>query len=79
MCYCLDARSVEMLRRLCAEVAAIRIDKAVPPAAVSIKSLDTVFFATNPSQVLYCLEVTYALLMPAYNPTGEEVWDFQVE
>ncbi|CAG5097169.1 Similar to Usp9x: Probable ubiquitin carboxyl-terminal hydrolase FAF-X (Mus musculus) [Cotesia congregata] len=40
-------------------------------------SVDTLFFAVSPSQVLYNLEVLYTLLMPALDPTSEKAFEFQ--
>lgn len=40
--------------------------------------LDAVFFGSSPSQVLYNLEVAFALLMPAQNPSSKEAFEFQV-
>ncbi|XP_067107993.1 ubiquitin carboxyl-terminal hydrolase 9X isoform X3 [Osmerus mordax] len=40
-------------------------------------SLDSRFFGPSPSQVLYLIEVVYALLMPASGTLGEEACDFQ--
>lgn len=40
-------------------------------------SVDTLFFAASPSEVLYNLEVLYTLLMPALDPTSEKAFEFQ--
>ncbi|MEQ2196315.1 hypothetical protein XENOCAPTIV_010855 [Xenoophorus captivus] len=40
-------------------------------------SLDSRFFGPSPSQVLYLIEVVYALLMPASATLGEDASDFQ--
>ncbi|XP_063973678.1 probable ubiquitin carboxyl-terminal hydrolase FAF-X isoform X2 [Diachasmimorpha longicaudata] len=41
-------------------------------------SVDTLFFAASPSQVLYNLEVLYTLLMPALDPLSEKAFEFQL-
>ncbi|XP_046391897.1 probable ubiquitin carboxyl-terminal hydrolase FAF-X isoform X3 [Ischnura elegans] len=41
-------------------------------------ALGSVFFAPSPSQVLYHLEVMYAMLMPAIDPTSEKAFDYQL-
>ncbi|PSN47507.1 putative ubiquitin carboxyl-terminal hydrolase FAF-X [Blattella germanica] len=40
-------------------------------------SVESLFFGTSPSQVLYHLEVMYALLMPALDPLSEKAFEFQ--
>ncbi|XP_049853945.1 probable ubiquitin carboxyl-terminal hydrolase FAF-X isoform X1 [Schistocerca gregaria] len=40
-------------------------------------TVDNMFFASSPSQVLYNLEVMYALLMPALDPMSEKAFEFQ--
>ncbi|XP_071440611.1 ubiquitin carboxyl-terminal hydrolase 9X isoform X2 [Hetaerina americana] len=50
-----------------------------PPASQEETSTPgSVFFAPSPSQVLYHLEVVYALLMPAIDPTSEKAFEFQL-
>ncbi|XP_071839115.1 ubiquitin carboxyl-terminal hydrolase 9X-like isoform X3 [Apostichopus japonicus] len=61
-----DARIVEQLQEVCASA-----------AENNTQSLESVFFGTSPSQVLYFLEVVYAMLMPAKAPTGPEAFKFQ--
>ncbi|KAK7070589.1 putative ubiquitin carboxyl-terminal hydrolase FAF-X [Halocaridina rubra] len=40
-------------------------------------SLENLFFQSTPSQVLYYLQVMYALLMPAHNPMSDKALEFQ--
>ncbi|KAG1670256.1 putative ubiquitin carboxyl-terminal hydrolase FAF-X [Nymphon striatum] len=65
-----DRDTVDKLRSLCMDQAKSQ-DQSVNPA------LQNVFFGSSPSQILYNLEVVYALLMPALNPMSEEALDFQ--
>ncbi|XP_023706840.1 probable ubiquitin carboxyl-terminal hydrolase FAF-X isoform X1 [Cryptotermes secundus] len=44
---------------------------------VSSTSVESLFFGTSPSQVLYHLEVMYALLMPALDPLSDKAFEFQ--
>lgn len=41
-------------------------------------NVDTLFFTTSASQVLYNLEVLYTLLMPALDPMSDKAFEFQV-
>ncbi|XP_046668911.1 probable ubiquitin carboxyl-terminal hydrolase FAF-X isoform X3 [Homalodisca vitripennis] len=41
-------------------------------------TVDNMFFCDSPSQVLYNLEVLYALLMPAADPLSEKAFEFQM-
>lgn len=66
---------VEKLRTICSEAAAGHPDKPTAPSA----KLEVLLFGSQPSQVLYILEVVYALLMPAYHHNSEDTWYFQVE
>jgi hypothetical protein len=71
---------VESLRKICAEVAlqaTTGADRSPTSGNVPTK-LDSVFFNQKSTQIWYSLEVTYALLMPAYNTVSEEVCEFQV-
>ncbi|XP_074657837.1 ubiquitin carboxyl-terminal hydrolase 9X-like [Tubulanus polymorphus] len=40
--------------------------------------LETIFFSSAVSSVVYNLEVTYALLMPSLDPSSEEAFEFQM-
>uniref|UniRef100_T1IZS4 ubiquitinyl hydrolase 1 n=1 Tax=Strigamia maritima TaxID=126957 RepID=T1IZS4_STRMM len=65
-----DVKSADSLRALCLDHAKLG-DQSLSA------TLESVFFASSPSQVLYSLEVTYSLLMPALNPMSEEAFEFQ--
>ncbi|XP_035221479.1 probable ubiquitin carboxyl-terminal hydrolase FAF-X isoform X2 [Stegodyphus dumicola] len=65
-----DAHTYERLKTICLENSKLG-DRSPSP------SLESIFFAPSPSQVLYTLEVVYTLLMPAHNPMSEEAQNFQ--
>lgn len=65
-----DAHTVETLKSICLDHSKLG-DQSLSP------TLESVFFAASPSQVLYNLEVAYTLLMPAHNPLAEEAQSFQ--
>ncbi|XP_064639618.1 probable ubiquitin carboxyl-terminal hydrolase FAF-X isoform X3 [Lineus longissimus] len=65
-----DTHVIERLRAMCLDLSK-RGEQSLSP------TLESLYFATSASQVLYNLEVTYALLMPALNPLSEEAFDFQ--
>lgn len=65
-----DARTVEKLQKLCYHLSQ-KLEQNIYP------SLESVFFTSSPMQVLYHLEVLYALLMPAHNPCSEAAQEFQ--
>ncbi|KAF7658511.1 hypothetical protein LDENG_00011430 [Lucifuga dentata] len=65
-----DNTTVENLRAMCLDHAKLGENSLSP-------SLDSRFFSPSPSQVLYLIEVVYALLMPASATLGEEASDFQ--
>ncbi|KAM8857951.1 ubiquitin carboxyl-terminal hydrolase 9X isoform 6-T8 [Synchiropus picturatus] len=65
-----DNSTVENLRAVCLDHAKLGENSLSP-------SLDSRFFGPPPSQVLYLIEVVYALLMPASATMGEDASDFQ--
>ncbi|XP_034042039.1 ubiquitin specific peptidase 9 [Thalassophryne amazonica] len=65
-----DNTTVENLRAVCLDHAKLGETSLSP-------SLDSRFFGPSPSQVLYLIEVVYALLMPASATLGEDASDFQ--
>ncbi|XP_061580204.1 probable ubiquitin carboxyl-terminal hydrolase FAF-X isoform X1 [Cololabis saira] len=65
-----DNTTVENLRAVCLDHAKLGENSLSP-------SLDSCFFGPSPSQVLYLIEVVYALLMPASATLGEDASDFQ--
>ncbi|XP_039770608.1 probable ubiquitin carboxyl-terminal hydrolase FAF-X isoform X4 [Ornithorhynchus anatinus] len=65
-----DNTTVEKLRAICLDHAKLGESSLSP-------SLDSLFFGPSASQVLYLMEVVYALLMPANAPLGEDASDFQ--
>ncbi|XP_019715781.1 ubiquitin carboxyl-terminal hydrolase 9X isoform X3 [Hippocampus comes] len=65
-----DNTTVENLRAMCLDHAKLGENSLSP-------SLDSRFFGPSPSQVLYLIEVVYALLMPASATLGEDACDFQ--
>ncbi|KAK7882341.1 hypothetical protein WMY93_028515 [Mugilogobius chulae] len=65
-----DNSTVENLRAVCLDHAKLGENSLSP-------SLDSRFFGPSPSQVLYLIEVVYALLMPASATLGEDASDFQ--
>uniref|UniRef100_A0A8C9X223 ubiquitinyl hydrolase 1 n=1 Tax=Sander lucioperca TaxID=283035 RepID=A0A8C9X223_SANLU len=65
-----DNTTVENLRAVCLDHAKLGENSLTP-------SLDSRFFGPSPSQVLYLIEVVYALLMPASATLGEDASDFQ--
>ncbi|XP_056902724.1 probable ubiquitin carboxyl-terminal hydrolase FAF-X isoform X1 [Takifugu flavidus] len=65
-----DNTTVENLRAICLDHAKLGENSLSP-------SLDSRFFGPSPSQVLYLIEVVYALLMPASATLGEDASDFQ--
>ncbi|XP_061917685.1 probable ubiquitin carboxyl-terminal hydrolase FAF-X isoform X1 [Entelurus aequoreus] len=65
-----DNTTVENLRAVCLDHAKLGENSLSP-------SLDSRFFGPSPSQVLYLIEVVYALLMPASAALGEDASDFQ--
>jgi len=73
-------QTVQLLRKVCAEVTANINGAADRTAALQAASskLDTLFFEQKPTQVWYLLEVAYSLLMPAHASMMEEIWEFQV-
>ena len=80
VCTCADMQTVQLLRKVCAEVTAHINGAADRTAALQAASskLDTLFFEQKPTQVWYLLEVAYSLLMPAHASMIEEIWEFQV-
>jgi len=75
-----DMQTVQLLRKVCAEVAAhinASTDHSTALQAAGSK-LETLYFEQKPTQVWYLLEVAYSLLMPAQVSMMEEIWDFQV-
>uniref|UniRef100_A0A671TG38 ubiquitinyl hydrolase 1 n=1 Tax=Sinocyclocheilus anshuiensis TaxID=1608454 RepID=A0A671TG38_9TELE len=65
-----DNTTVENLRAVCLDHAKLGENSLSP-------TLDSRFFGPSPSQVLYLIEVVYALLMPASGTLGEDASDFQ--
>uniref|UniRef100_A0A668ARF6 ubiquitinyl hydrolase 1 n=1 Tax=Myripristis murdjan TaxID=586833 RepID=A0A668ARF6_9TELE len=65
-----DNTTVENLRAVCLDHAKLGENSLSP-------TLDSRFFGPSPSQVLYLIEVVYALLMPASATLGEDASDFQ--
>ncbi|TRY97210.1 hypothetical protein DNTS_013712 [Danionella cerebrum] len=65
-----DNATVENLRAVCLDHAKLGENSLSP-------TLDSRFFGPSPSQVLYLIEVVYALLMPASGTLGEDASDFQ--
>ncbi|XP_070538663.1 ubiquitin carboxyl-terminal hydrolase 9X-like isoform X2 [Ptychodera flava] len=65
-----DSQCVEKIKALCLDHAKLG-DQSLSP------SLESLFFCSSPSQVLYHLEVVYSLLMPASQPIGEDAFEFQ--
>uniref|UniRef100_A0A665WAN6 ubiquitinyl hydrolase 1 n=1 Tax=Echeneis naucrates TaxID=173247 RepID=A0A665WAN6_ECHNA len=65
-----DNSTVENLRAVCLDHAKLGENSLSP-------SLDSRFFGPSASQVLYLIEVVYALLMPASATLGEDASDFQ--
>ncbi|XP_062862625.1 probable ubiquitin carboxyl-terminal hydrolase FAF-X isoform X2 [Trichomycterus rosablanca] len=65
-----DNTTVENLRAICLDHAKLGESSLSP-------TLDSRFFGPSPSQVLYLIEVVYALLMPASGTLGEDANDFQ--
>nr|XP_029496778.1 probable ubiquitin carboxyl-terminal hydrolase FAF-X isoform X1 [Oncorhynchus nerka] len=65
-----DNSTVENLRGVCLDHAKLGENGLSP-------TLDSRFFGPSPSQVLYLIEVVYALLMPASSTLGEDASDFQ--
>ncbi|XP_026889027.2 ubiquitin specific peptidase 9 isoform X8 [Electrophorus electricus] len=65
-----DNTTVENLRAICLDHAKLGETSLSP-------TLDSRFFGPSPSQVLYLIEVVYALLMPASGTLGEDASDFQ--
>uniref|UniRef100_A0A4W5PNF5 ubiquitinyl hydrolase 1 n=1 Tax=Hucho hucho TaxID=62062 RepID=A0A4W5PNF5_9TELE len=65
-----DNSTVESLRGVCLDHAKLGENGLSP-------TLDSRFFGPSPSQVLYLIEVVYALLMPASSTLGEDASDFQ--
>ncbi|XP_025080256.1 LOW QUALITY PROTEIN: probable ubiquitin carboxyl-terminal hydrolase FAF-X [Pomacea canaliculata] len=64
-----DAHTMEKLRNVCRENN--RVDGSIAPG------LEAMLFNNSPTQVLYNVEVTYCLLMPAIEPLSEEAFEFQ--
>ncbi|XP_071033260.1 ubiquitin carboxyl-terminal hydrolase 9X isoform X5 [Parasteatoda tepidariorum] len=62
-----DNYTLERLKKICQENASLG-DRS---------TLESIFYAPSPSQVLYTLEVVYTLLMPAHNPMSEDAQKFQ--
>ncbi|CAB1346501.1 unnamed protein product, partial [Coregonus sp. 'balchen'] len=60
----------QILRAVCLDHAKLGENSLSP-------TLDSRFFGPSPSQVLYLIEVVYALLMPASATLGEDASDFQ--
>jgi len=73
-------QTVQLLRRVCAEVATHINDATDRSAALQAagSKLDSLYFDQKPTQVWYLLEVAYSLLMPANTSMMEELWEFQV-
>ncbi|XP_063069704.1 probable ubiquitin carboxyl-terminal hydrolase FAF-X isoform X4 [Engraulis encrasicolus] len=65
-----DNTTMENLRAICLDHAKLGENSLSP-------TLDSRFFGPSPSQVLYLIEVVYALLMPASHTLGEDASDFQ--
>ncbi|KAG7259744.1 hypothetical protein CRUP_018837 [Coryphaenoides rupestris] len=65
-----DKTTVANLRAVCLDHAKLGENSLSP-------TLDSRFFGPSPSQVLYLIEVVYALLMPASATLGEDASDFQ--
>ncbi|KTG47363.1 hypothetical protein cypCar_00025077 [Cyprinus carpio] len=65
-----DNTTVENLRAICLDHAKLGENSLSP-------TLDSRFFGPSPSQVLYLIEVVYALLMPASGTLGDDASDFQ--
>ena len=80
VCTGADMQTVQLLRKVCAEVTANINGAADRTAALQAASskLDTLFFEQKPTQVWYLLEVAYSLLMPAHASMMDEIWEFQV-
>ncbi|XP_052783474.1 probable ubiquitin carboxyl-terminal hydrolase FAF-X isoform X2 [Mya arenaria] len=64
-----DSGTKEKLRTMCSE-------HARTGTGVS-QQLETMFFNSSPSQVLYNIEVAYSLLMPSQDPMAEDAFEFQ--
>lgn len=65
-----DSHTVNKLRSVCLDHAKLG-DHSLQP------SLESIFFVSSPSQVVYTLGVCYSLLMPALNPLSEDAQGFQ--
>ncbi|XP_030838236.1 probable ubiquitin carboxyl-terminal hydrolase FAF-X isoform X3 [Strongylocentrotus purpuratus] len=65
-----DVTIVDKLIEICRNNAKLGDQSASP-------SLESLFFGSSSSQVLYHLEVVYSLLMPARQPHSEPAFDFQ--
>ena len=66
-----DSHTVERLQNACRE-------QSKEGESSNQPTLESIFFDSSPSQVLYSLEVAYALLMPAQTPMSDEAFEFQV-
>lgn len=51
--------------------------KGTPVPTLPENTLESMFFSASPAQVLYHLEVLYALLMPALETLSDKTFDFQ--
>ncbi|XP_074179594.1 ubiquitin carboxyl-terminal hydrolase 9X-like isoform X3 [Rhinolophus sinicus] len=65
-----DSTTVEKLRTICLDYVKLGENNLGPP-------LDSVFFGSSASRVLYLTEVVYAMLMPAGAPLADDSSDFQ--
>ncbi|UYV75295.1 USP9X [Cordylochernes scorpioides] len=65
-----DSHTIEGIKDLCLNHSKLGEQSLFP-------SLESLFFISSPSQVLYNLEVVYTMLMPANNLLNEEAQDFQ--
>ncbi|XP_071799117.1 ubiquitin carboxyl-terminal hydrolase 9X-like isoform X1 [Asterias amurensis] len=65
-----DTATVDMLNEVCKHNSKLGEQSSSP-------SLESLFFGSSQSQVLYHLEVVYSLLMPAHMPHGESAFEFQ--
>jgi len=78
--YNADMQTVQLLRKVCAEVAThinAAADRLAALQAAGSK-LEALYFDQKPTQIWYLLEVAYSLLMPAHASMMEEIWEFQV-
>ncbi|KAK3596917.1 hypothetical protein CHS0354_031696 [Potamilus streckersoni] len=64
-----DSHIVERFRNICVE--------HVKSGAGVSQVLESMFFNSSPTEVVYNIEVSYSLLMPAADPLSEDAFEFQ--